>query len=50
VNYDEHNWRQLIDNLMEFTPLTWAQLISDSMDLARANQLDYDIPLRMIAK
>ncbi|KAL1506799.1 hypothetical protein ABEB36_006093 [Hypothenemus hampei] len=50
VNYDEHNWRQLIDNLMELPPIIWAQLISDAMDLAKANQLDYDIPLRLIAK
>lgn len=35
---------------MAFPPLTRAQLISDSMDLARANLLTYDIPLKMIAK
>ncbi|ERL90492.1 hypothetical protein D910_07840, partial [Dendroctonus ponderosae] len=50
VNYDEHNWKQLIDHLMDFTPITWAQLISNAMDLARANQLDYEIPLKLIAR
>lgn len=35
---------------MEFPALIRAQLISDSMDLARANLLSYDIPLKMIAK
>ncbi|XP_066252731.1 aminopeptidase N-like isoform X1 [Euwallacea similis] len=50
VNYDEHNWKQLIENLMNLPSIVWAQLISDSMDLARANQLDYDIPLRLIAR
>lgn len=35
---------------MDLPPLTRAQLISHSMDLARANLLTYDIPLKMIAK
>lgn len=35
---------------MNFPPLTRAQLISDSMDLARANLLDYDIPLKLIQR
>lgn len=34
---------------MNFPPLIRAQLIGDSMDLARANLLDYDIPLTLIA-
>lgn len=33
---------------MQFPPITRVQLISDSMNLARANLLDYDIPLRML--
>lgn len=49
VNYDETNWRALITNIMKLDPLIRAQLISDSMDLARANLLSYDIPLRMIS-
>lgn len=35
---------------MDLPPLTRAQLISDAMDLARANIISYDIPLKMIAK
>ncbi|CAH1972425.1 unnamed protein product [Acanthoscelides obtectus] len=35
---------------MNLPPLTRAQLISDSMDLARASLISYDIPLRMIAR
>lgn len=35
---------------MELPPIIRAQLISDSMELARANVLDYDIPLRLIAR
>ncbi|CAG9772621.1 unnamed protein product [Ceutorhynchus assimilis] len=50
VNYDEQNWKQLTQHIMEFPPLIRAQLISDSMDLARANQLDYEIPLKLIAR
>ncbi|XP_050293871.1 aminopeptidase N-like isoform X2 [Anthonomus grandis grandis] len=50
VNYDEKNWKNIIENIMDFPPLIRAQLISDSMDLARANHLDYDIPLRLIAR
>ncbi|KAF2886012.1 hypothetical protein ILUMI_20161, partial [Ignelater luminosus] len=48
VNYDEQNWKALVENIMVFPPVTRVQLISDSMDLARANLLDYDIPLRML--
>lgn len=50
VNYDEKNWMALAYNIMELPPLTRAQLISDSMDLARANVIGYDIPLKMIAR
>ncbi|CAH0553257.1 unnamed protein product, partial [Brassicogethes aeneus] len=50
VNYDERNWRSIIENIMHFPPLTRAQLISDAMDLARASLLDYDIPLRLLSK
>ncbi|XP_060526874.1 aminopeptidase N-like isoform X2 [Cylas formicarius] len=50
VNYDEKNWKSLSANIMSLPPLIRAQLISDSMDLARANQLDYSIPLTMIAR
>lgn len=50
VNYDETTWRKLTEVIMTFPPLIRAQLISDSMDLARAGLLTYDIPLKMIAK
>lgn len=50
VNYDERNWNKLSDIIMDLPPISRAQLISDSMDLARANLLSYDIPLKMIAK
>lgn len=48
VNYDEKNWHALISKIMTFVPSIRAQLISDSMDLARANLLSYNIPLRLI--
>ncbi|RZB41451.1 aminopeptidase N, partial [Asbolus verrucosus] len=50
VNYDESNWRKLTENIMNFPPLIRGQLISDSMDLARANLLDYDIPLKLLSR
>ncbi|KAJ8960400.1 hypothetical protein NQ318_013680 [Aromia moschata] len=50
VNYDEKNWRALSENIMTFPPNVRAQLIGDSMDLAKANLLGYEIPLQMIAK
>lgn len=49
VNYDEKIWYALISDIMNVPPLTRAQLIGDSMELAKANLLDYDIPLRLIA-
>ncbi|XP_045467172.1 aminopeptidase N-like isoform X3 [Harmonia axyridis] len=49
VNYDEKIWHALIKDIMNVPPLTRAQLIGDSMELAKANLLDYDIPLRLIA-
>ncbi|XP_056640007.1 aminopeptidase N-like isoform X2 [Diorhabda sublineata] len=50
VNYDERNWMNLIDNIMVLPTTIRAQLIADSMDLARANLISYDIPLKMIAR
>ncbi|CAG9861766.1 unnamed protein product [Phyllotreta striolata] len=49
VNYDADNWRKLAGDIMKMPPLVRAQLISDSMDLARAGLLVYDVPLMMIA-
>ncbi|XP_030759010.1 aminopeptidase N-like isoform X1 [Sitophilus oryzae] len=50
VNYDEKNWKRLSERIMAVPALARAQLITDAMDLARASQLDYEIPLRMIAR
>jgi aminopeptidase N len=50
VNYDEANWRFLTEDIMVLPPLIRAQLVSDSMDLARANLLDYDIPLKLVQR
>lgn len=51
VNYDESNWRALIDELEDDISnihfLNRAQINDDSFNLARANQLNYDIPLDM---
>lgn len=49
VNYDEANWLALIRNIMNVPALTRAQLIGDAMELAKANLLDYNIPLRLIS-
>lgn len=48
VNYDETNWRNLARLVMSFPPAVRAQLITDSMDLARAGLLDYNIPLQIV--
>ncbi|XP_018019814.1 aminopeptidase N [Hyalella azteca] len=49
VNYDSNNWQLLVDqltsNLSVINLVSRAQLIDDSMDLARAGQLQYDIAL-----
>lgn len=53
VNYREENWVALTELLHEdsnvtyFSRLTRAQLLDDSFNLARAGQLDYEIPLNM---
>ncbi|XP_050519995.1 uncharacterized protein LOC126893642 [Daktulosphaira vitifoliae] len=52
VNYDKENWLALIEQLNEsfkdIHVLNRAQLIDDSFNLARAGQLDYNIPLNLI--
>lgn len=50
VNYDEDNWKSLLSSIDVLPPNTAAQLIGDSMDLARANLLDYNIPLLLTAR
>ncbi|KRT81968.1 Peptidase [Oryctes borbonicus] len=48
VNYDEKNWKVLSEIIMQLPPVIRAQLVSDSMSLARAGILDYSIPLNML--
>ncbi|KAI4459601.1 protease m1 zinc metalloprotease [Holotrichia oblita] len=48
VNYDEKNWKVLSDMIMHLPPVIRAQLVGDSMSLARAGIIDYSIPLNMI--
>lgn len=50
VNYDEDNWKALLSSIDVLPHNTAAQLIADSMDLARANLLDYNIPLSLTAR
>lgn len=38
----------LARSVMNFLPVLRAQLITDSMDLARAGLLDYNVPLQII--
>lgn len=53
VNYDEKNWKMLIDYLQDpntFTnigPLNRAQLLDDALNLARAGRLDYNMALNL---
>lgn len=53
VNYDTYNWIQLIkhlknDDLKYIPPVDRAVLIDNSLLLARAGQLDYEIPLELL--
>lgn len=50
VNYDEDNWKALQSSIDVLPHNTAAQLIADSMDLAKANLLDYNIPLTLTAR
>lgn len=53
VNYDEKNWQDLINLLLtandhtKIHTLNRAQLIDDSLNLARANQLNYNVALEL---
>lgn len=49
INYDEENWKRLSRKFMDLPPIIRTQLIIDSMNLARANLLDYGIPLKLIS-
>ncbi|XP_049817872.1 aminopeptidase N isoform X2 [Aethina tumida] len=48
VNYDEKNWNAIINNITKFPEQIITQLINDSMNLARANLLDYKIPFNLL--
>lgn len=45
VNYDLNSWKQLIVNFYNLPPVTKAQLIDDSFNLARANIINYEVPI-----
>ncbi|XP_006618740.2 aminopeptidase N-like [Apis dorsata] len=52
VNYDKENWKLLNDylnssNYTKLSPITRAQLIDDALNLARVNQLSYDVALNL---
>lgn len=51
VNYDEDNWQLLIEALYKnhrvFDPKNRAQLVDDSLNLASAGYLNYDIALNI---
>jgi hypothetical protein len=52
VNYDENNWRALIkvlrENPQSFSEATRAQLIDDSLCLARDGFVSYDVAFEML--
>lgn len=52
VDYDQQNWQLISDalrnNLNSINPLTRAQLIDDSLNLARFKQLQFSIPFNLI--
>lgn len=50
VNYDYNSWIILVRNFNQFPEVTRAQLIDDSLHLARAEVLSYDIPLTFLLK
>lgn len=49
VNYDEHNWKLLVQQILtdhkKIHTVNRAQIIDDSLDLARAGQLSYQLAL-----
>ncbi|MPC09521.1 Aminopeptidase N [Portunus trituberculatus] len=53
VNYDDKNWKLLIEQLkVDHTKIhvnNRAQLIDDALNLARAGQLSYSLPMDLIA-
>ena len=53
VNYDSNNWKQIGKQLKidysKISPLNRAQVVDDSLDLARAGILSYDTALDIIS-
>lgn len=53
VNYDEENWKMLIDYLLDpskfknIGALNRAQLLDDALNLARAGRIDYPLVLNL---
>lgn len=50
VNYDYNSWIMLVKAYETLPEITRAQLIDDSLNLARAEILSYDIPLTFLMK
>lgn len=50
VNYDYNSWIKLSKNFYDLPEITQGQLLDDSLELARAQQLSYDIPLWLLMK
>lgn len=47
VNYDPLTWKNLIVNFEKLPQITRAQLVDDAFALARAQLIEYDIPLTL---
>ena len=52
VNYDEQNWQDIMTVLMnnnsDIHRLNRAQILDDSFNIARAGQLNYEVPLGLV--
>ncbi|XP_053682785.1 aminopeptidase N-like [Sabethes cyaneus] len=48
VNYDYISWKKLTSKFPQLPPLTRSQLVDDAFNLARAEFIQYDIPLTLI--
>lgn len=48
VNYDYASWKKLTTNFPSLPALTRSQLVDDAFNLARAEFIEYDIPLTLI--
>lgn len=50
VNYDYESWILLAKNFRSLPAVTRAQLLDDSLTLARAEEVGYDIPMFLLTK